>query len=174
MMSVSACDPRLVSLTPVTRDDQVTLQNLMQLYVHDWSELVALEVGPDGRFQDYPLEAYFSAEGHHACLIHVDQRLAGFLLVVAQSRLTGTAGVFDMAEFFILRRHRRSGVGRAAARAAFDRFGGQWEIRQRDENPGATAFWRRVVSSYTGGHYQETRWDAPSWTGIVQTFSTGG
>lgn len=171
-MSVSAGDPGTVSLTPATRNDESTLRNLMQLYAHDWSELVALEVGLDGRFQDYPLEAYFAAQGHHACLIHVDQRLAGFLLVDAQSRLTGTAGVFDMAEFFILRRHRRRGVGRAAARSAFERFAGWWEVRQRDENPGATAFWRRVISTYTGHHYEETRWDAPAWAGTVQSFST--
>jgi predicted acetyltransferase len=171
-VSASAYHPGMVSLTPATRNDEVTLGNLMQLYVHDWSELRPLEVGPDGRFQDYPLEAYFSDEEHHAHLIHLDQRLAGFALVVARSRLTGTAGVFDMAEFFVLRRHRRSGVGRAAAHAAFDRFAGPWEIRQRDENAAATAFWRRAISTYTGDRYQETRWDAPAWTGIVQRLST--
>jgi len=162
----------MVTLTRATRADELTLRNLMQLYVHDWSEMVALEIGDDGRFADYPLEPYFATEGHHPCLIHVDQRLAGFLLVAARSRLTSTAGVFDMAEFFILRRHRGKGVGRAAAHAAFERFQGPWQIRQRDENPSATAFWRRVIATYTADRYEETRWDSPAWTGIVQTFST--
>jgi predicted acetyltransferase len=162
----------MVSLTPATRDDEVRLRNLMQLYVHDWSELRPLEVGDDGRFQEYPLAAYLGGEGGHAFLIHVDQRLAGFVLVGARSRLTGTAGVFDMAEFFVLRRYRRSGVGRAAAVATFDRFAGSWEIRQRDENPAATVFWRRVISRYTGDHYEDTRWDDTVWTGAVQRFST--
>ncbi len=34
-----------------------------------------------------------------------------------------------MAEFFVLRRWRRTGVGRAAVRDLLERFPGTWEIR---------------------------------------------
>jgi predicted acetyltransferase len=68
---------------------------------------------------------------------------------------------------------RRTGVGAAAACAAFDCLRGPWEVRQRDENPAATAFWRRVIGDYTRGSYDERRWDGPEWTGLVQTFSSG-
>jgi len=57
-----------------------------------------------------------------------------------------------MTEFFVLRRFRR--------------------VRQREENPDATAFWRRAIDQYTGGDYEETGWDRPEWSEIVQTFST--
>ena len=77
-----------------------------------------------------------------------------------------------MTEFFVLRRFRRHGVGRAAAFAAFDHFGGPWEVRQREENPNATAFWRRTIDEYTRGDYEETRWVRPQWSEFVQTFST--
>ena len=83
-----------------------------------------------------------------------------------------TAGAFDMAEFFVMRRYRRKGVGAAAATAAFDRFKGPWEIRQRRENVAATAFWRRVIGGYTGGKFDEVHWDNAAWTGPVQTFTT--
>src|SRR4051812_50039763 len=131
----------MVTLTAATLDDELPLRNLMQLYIHDWSELRPLEVGEDGRFEEYRLEPYLAGDGGHAFLIRVGQRLGGFVLVGTRSRLTGAADIFDMAEFFILRRHRRSGVGRAAAVATFNRFRGPWEIRQRDENPAATTFW---------------------------------
>ena len=36
-----------------------------------------------------------------------------------------------------------------------DRFAGQWEIVEYQRNPGAVNFWRRVVSAYTRGNYQE-------------------
>jgi len=78
-----------------------------------------------------------------------------------------------MAEFFVMRSYRRRGVGLAAAFAAFDRFKGPWEVRQRDENVAAIAFWRRAIHDYTRGNYREVRWDGPEWTGVVQTFSTG-
>jgi hypothetical protein len=48
-------------------------------------------------------------------LLRVEGRLAGFALVSRRSRLTGAAGVFDMSEFFVMRRYHVShGVMRGA------------------------------------------------------------
>jgi predicted acetyltransferase len=162
----------MISLDPAARAERVALANLMQLYVYDWSELQKLDVADDGRFADYPLDPYWRDEGRHPFLLRVEDKLAGFALVSAESRLTGARGVFDMAEFFVMRRYRRKGVGLAAASAIFDRFKGPWEIRQRDENVEATAFWRRVIGQYTNGNYQEVRWDDAAWTGPVQSFTS--
>jgi len=164
-----------ISLDPVNPApgaERGALDNLMQLYIYDWSELRPLDVAGDGRFPDDPLDAYWEDDWRHALLLRVDGRLAGFALVAARSHLTGAAGVFDMAEFFVMRRYRRQGVGLAAASAAFDRFAGPWEIRQRDENVAATAFWRRVADRYTRGRYREVRWNDGAWIGPVQTFSS--
>jgi predicted acetyltransferase len=162
----------MIALTPATREQRVVLDNLMQLYTYDWSELGPLDVGEDGRFADYPLAPYWQDDWRHPLLLSVDGKLAGFALVAARSRLTGTQGVFDMAEFFVMRRYRGRGVGLAAATAAFDRFGGPWEIRQRDENAGATAFWRKAIGQYTGGDYGEVRWNDAAWIGPVQRFTS--
>ena len=164
----------MVSLVPITPHERATLTNLMQLYVYDWSEMLPLEVDAEGRFAHPPLETYLDGKNaeHHGFLLEVEGKLAGFALVVARSRLTGEPGVFDVAEFFILRRYRRRGLGLRAADALFSRFEGRWEIRQRDENVSATAFWRRAVSSFTEGRYQESRWDDARFRGVVQSFST--
>ena len=162
----------MISLDPASAAERAVLENLFQLYAYDWSELCRLDVGRDGRFADPSLDAYWQEGHHHPFLIRVDGRLAGFVLIAARSRLTGAADVFDMAEFFVMRKHRRQGVGFAAASAAFDRFPGRWEIRQRDENAAATAFWRRVIARYTGGRYQEVRCDDATWVGPVQTFTS--
>ena len=161
----------MISLDPASAAERPVLENLFQLYAYDWSELGWLEVGGDGRFADPALDAYWLEGHHHPFLIRVDGRLAGFALVAARSRLTGEPGVFDMAEFFVMRKYRRQGVGFAAASAAFDRFRGRWEIRQRDENVAATMFWRRVIARYTGGSYQEVRCNDATWVGPVQTFT---
>src|SRR4051794_19144505 len=162
-----------ISLIPATKAERPTLENLMQLYIYDWSELRLLDVAADGRFPEYPLHAYWEDAWRHPLLLWVDGRLAGFALVSERSRLTGAPGVFDMAEFFVMRRFRRKGVGFAAASAAFARFPGRWEIRQRDENAAATVFWRRVLARYTGGSYEEVRCDDATWVGPVQTFTSG-
>jgi predicted acetyltransferase len=162
----------MISHTPATKADRVALENLMQLYIYDWSELHRLDVASDGRFQRYPLDPYWEDEWHHPLLLRVDGNLAGFALVTGRSRLTGAPGVFDMAEFFVMRGYRGRGVGLAAASAVFDRFVGPWEIRQREENVGATAFWRKVVDRYTRGGYREVRCNDPTWVGPVQMFSS--
>jgi predicted acetyltransferase len=160
-----------ISLRQASSDERAALDNLAELYCHDWSELVPIDVGDDGRFGALALERYWSDEWRRPFLIRVEEKLAGFALIEERSRLTGAHGVFDMAEFFVLRKYRRQGVGHAAARAAFDRFKGPWEVRERDENPAATSFWRRVIADYTGGRYEESRIDA-EWKGLVQRFST--
>jgi predicted acetyltransferase len=162
----------MLSLDPASREQEGVLANLMQLYAYDWSELGTLDVGEDGRFADYPLAAYWQEEWRHPFLLRVDGKLAGFALIAGRSRLTGEPGVFDMAELFVMRRFRRRGLGLAAAGAAFDRFPGPWEVRQRDENVAATAFWRKVIDRYTGGDYREVRWDDAAWVGPVQRFAS--
>jgi predicted acetyltransferase len=161
-----------VSLLPAARAERPVLENLLQLYCYDWSELKPLEVCADGRFDALSIAPYWLDDWHHPLLLRVEDRLAGFALVVERSRLTGTSGTFDMAEFFVMRSYRRKGVGLAAAHAAFDRFRGPWEVRQQDENVAATSFWRRAIDAYTGGVYREVRWSSGEWTGPVQTFST--
>jgi predicted acetyltransferase len=161
-----------LSFEPASRDERPLLENLMQLYAYDFSEVLEMYVGDDGRFAGVDLSAYWLDEWRHPFLLRVGERVAGFALVAERSKITGMSGVFDMTEFFVLRRFRRHGVGRAAAFAAFDRFAGPWEVRQREENPAATAFWRRTIRDYTQGDYEESRWNRPSWSEIVQTFST--
>ena len=148
------------------------LENLAQFYYYDFSEVLEIHVAEDGRFGDVDLTSYWADEWKHPFLLRVDDKLAGFALISERSKITGESGVFDVTEFFVLRRFRRRGVGRAAAFAAFDRFAGPWEVRQREENPSATAFWRRAIDEYTRGDYDETRWVRPQWSEIVQSFST--
>src|SRR6185312_7703806 len=161
-----------VSLAAVTEASRPALANLFQLYAYDWSELLPLDVRGDGRFPDELFAKYATEDAErHAFLLYAAERLTGFAIVAERSRLTGEAGVCDMEEFFVLRRYRRHGLGRAAALATFDRFAGRrWEVRQRDGNPAATAFWRKVIDSYTAGNYREVQWNDAAWVGTVQTF----
>jgi predicted acetyltransferase len=55
----------------------------------------------------------------------------------------------DVAEFFVLRGARRTGVGTRAAHALFQLFPGAWEVRVRRTNPAALRFWSRAVESCT-------------------------
>lgn len=163
-----------VTLAPTTPTDRVVLDNLWQLYVHDFSEQMHLPLGDDGRFAGRAFDVYWTDPSRHAFLLRVDGGLAGFALVQERSRLTGVSGVQDMVEFFVARGYRRRGVGQRAAVAAFERFRGPWEVRQQPTSVAATTFWRRVIGGYTGGDFEDIAWSDGAWTGTVQRFTSAG
>jgi len=160
---------RIVRCDAAERD---TLRNLMQLYVYDFSEISGLEIEDNGRFNECPLDAWWQDSWRFPSFIRAGSRLAGFALVQRKSRLSGADDVWDMAEFFVLRRHRRTGVGLAAARQLFAGSKGEWEVRQRNENVAATSFWRKAIGAYTGGRFTEVVLDDERWRGPVQRFTS--
>lgn len=56
---------------------------------------------------------------------------------------------FRLAEFFILRSYRRSGVGRSAAHAALAAFPASLELTVLGRNKPALAFWRSALPQFT-------------------------
>jgi predicted acetyltransferase len=160
-----------MELVPATRDDKPVLLALNEYYTYDFSELLGLDVGEDGRFGGARLDRHFEDPRCHPFLIRVDGKLAGFALHEGRSRLTHEEGVNDVAEFFVLRKYRKRAVGARAAFALFDRFDGPWEVRQVRANVGATAFWRKVIERYTSGAFEELEWDDERFHGVVQRFN---
>jgi predicted acetyltransferase len=161
-----------VDVAPAGSDDRARLEALLELYVYDFSEILGLDVGDDGRFRPPSIDVYFGDPRCHAFLFFVDGKLAGFALVQERSRLSGDESVCDVAQFFVLRKYRRRGVGERAAAWLFDRFAGPWEVRQEHKNVAATAFWRRAIARYTGGALDEAILDDERWRGPVQRFDS--
>jgi predicted acetyltransferase len=142
--------PVLVEIVPATVDQEPILANLLELYVHDFSEFVELELGPDGRFGYQSLPLYWKEAGRHPFLIKASGTLAGFALVHEGPGTSGNDRVWDMAEFFIIRGRRRLGIGMKAAYGVWRRFPGKWEIRVREQNRGAKEFWAGAIADFTG------------------------
>jgi predicted acetyltransferase len=161
---------RNVQVVEAALEDRERLRALFELYAYDFSEHLGIDVQDDGRFQTPSLDDYWIDPLCHPFLITVDGKIAGFALVQERSRLSGVEGIRDMAEFFVLRKYRRGGVGERAATWLFLQFRGSWEVRERTENPIATLFWRRVIGRYTSGRFQEVELDDTRWRGPVQSF----
>ena len=64
---------------------------------------------------------------------------------------------YDVGEFFVVRKFRGKGIGKTVAHRLFDRFSGIWEVRQMMDHIPAQAFWRRVIASYSGDQFQESK-----------------
>jgi predicted acetyltransferase len=142
-----------VVLDAATPADAGLLANLLELYIHDLSEVFpGIELGADGRFGYGKLPLYWSEpEARFPFLIKCDGRVVGFALATRGSPATDDPSVLDVAEFFVLRRYRRTGVGRRAAELLWDRLPGQWTVRVLEGNLGALRFWGGVIAKHTGG-----------------------
>jgi predicted acetyltransferase len=151
----------LVELAIATDADRERLQNLLELYIHDFSEMLGSGPREDGRFGYDGLDAYWKDPGRFPFLIRADAQLAGFALVARGSQVSGDAVVFDVAEFFVVRGLRRRGVASAAAASLFSSFAGTWEVRVMEQNANAQAFWERAVSSFTKGRFELFTWRSP-------------
>jgi predicted acetyltransferase len=119
-------------------EERDLLARLLELYQHDFSGDTGADLGPDGTYGWRDLGRWWREPDRYPFLVRVDGRLAGFALVHAGEP-------HDMAEFFVVRKYRRAGVGTQAATAVFARFPGGWQVRQQRANTTATAFWRRAV-----------------------------
>ncbi len=172
-----------IAIARAAPGEKNALQNMMQLYVHDFSEQWAglsgrelgrnapfAELGADGRFPDYPLDAYWAEEGRLPLLIRSNGRLAGFALLNKHAH-SGRPVDQSMAEFFVLRRYRRGGVGTKAAHAIFTAHPGQWEAAVARRNMGALVFWRNAVASHPGARgLEETDVKNDAWDGAILRF----
>ncbi len=157
-----------IAVLPVLVKDKSVIQRMMELYQHDFSEFENIDLDEHGYF-GYPyLDYYWVEEDRHPFMIQVDGKLAGFVLVNQCTYLPDSQ--YSIAEFFILRKYRKRGIGRQVACYVFDLFSGCWEIHQIHANKVAQQFWRNVIGAYTAGNYTEIVIEEQNWQGVAQCF----
>jgi predicted acetyltransferase len=133
-----------LEVIPASPEQMPILANLIELYAHDFSEFLPIEIGTDGRFGYPALPLYWSEPARHPFLIRLDGKWAGFVLIA------NNGPVWDVAEFFILRGCRRRGIGTRAVHQVWKRFPGQWQVRVIETNVSGRRFWADAVSSFVG------------------------
>jgi predicted acetyltransferase len=147
-----------VAVEPAMHRDATVVANLLELYSHDLSAAFSLELGTDGRFGYERLPLYWSEpDRRFPFLVRRGQLLAGFAFVTRGSPMSDDPNVFDVGEFFVVRRYRRCGIGRRAAFLLWNRFAARWIVRVFEENHHGCQFWASVVAEYTNGVFLETR-----------------
>jgi predicted acetyltransferase len=150
-------DSNLV-LAPAAPHDAPLLANLLELYMHDLSDVFKLDLGPDGRFGYAKLPLYFSEPGKRMpFLMRSAGQLVGFALVTRGSPVSEDPNVLDMAEFFVVRRHRRAGIGARAAALLWNRYPASWIVRVSAGNAAGREFWIRTLARYSSNSFNQTQ-----------------
>lgn len=165
MDSETSLPPRVEVIRAASEQEPV-LANLLELYAHDFSEFIDLQLQPNGRYGNAGLSRFWEDDEHLPFLVWVDGHLAGFVLAEKGSRINRDPRMWDVAEFFVVRRYRRRGVGAAVAHEVWRRIPGPWEVRVLEANAPARAFWRAAVGAFTGSpprsifvEQQGNRWE---------------
>ena len=163
-----------IEVLAAAREHESILANLLELYVHDFSEFLDVELGPDGRFGYPQLSLHWSEPERHPFLVKVDAQWAGFAFVKRGSEVSSKEDVWDMAEFFVLRGYRRRGIGTQIAHDVWRRFPGLWEVRVMEANVVAREFWGRAIAAFVGEeicpvHFEKGR----EWWFVFSFQSTG-
>jgi predicted acetyltransferase len=143
----------MVQVVLAGKADEETLNNLLQLYLHDFSEFDGSQISSDGWFEYPYLSRYWDEPDRYAFLFKVEGSLAGFALVKKGSEIAEDDESMDVAEFFVLRSHRLKGVGQAAFEEIVRKFPGPWIARVQDEYHAALAFWRRVIPAVASSEF---------------------
>jgi len=125
--------------------------------MHDLADVFNLDLGPDGRYGYAKLPLYFNEPGRRMpFLMRYAGKLAGFALVTRGSPVSEDPNVLDVAEFFVVRRHRRAGIGSRAAALLWNRYPATWIVRVSAGNPAGYEFWSRTIARYSANRFDST------------------
>jgi predicted acetyltransferase len=139
-----------IEVIPALIEQEPIFANLLELYAHDFSDFYDLALAANGRFGYSDLPLYWSEPHRHPFLVWMDGKLIGFVLVKQGSEVSDETAIWDMAEFFVIRRYRRRGIGTQVAHNVWKRFPGSWEVHVMGANVPANHFWSRAISTFVG------------------------
>lgn len=159
-----------VTVISAEKNEQPVLDRLMELYLHDFSEFMAVDLDETGRYGYDYLPHYWEDPDRHPLLIRVDNKLAGFALLRFEKDPADGVGEMDMAEFFVLRRYRRQNVGTLAAVKCWDLFPGNWQVRVMKSNKNAYPFWKQNIADYTNNKFDESTGEGPMKNAFIFRF----
>jgi predicted acetyltransferase len=142
-----------LSISKIGPDSNVLLRNLFEHYIHDMAEFFDIDTGADGSYS-YDTSAIWT-RGDEVYLAKSSDSIAEFALVGSAVEWLGDSSTYDMREFFVIRRFRRSGFGRTIATYVWNQHPGEWLVRVVERNVAAVLFWRTAISRQSPGSYVE-------------------
>ena len=147
-----------VRLVPVGIANYHTIQNMARFYVYDMSEYLGHQTGWEiplnGLYECIDFKMYWdNPKTQFPFLIYCGDEIAGFVII--DKRGMNPDVDFNVAQFFIIRKFKRAGIGRRIAVDCFNQFIGKWNVMCLPENVGAYKFWSSVIREYTQGQFEE-------------------
>jgi len=146
-----------VELRRVELEDREILANLLEKYDYEFSQYDGRGVNKLGLF-GYPyLDFYWTDKDRRAYFIDVDGNLAGFIMIFNYREAGDPETDYQISEFFVIHKYRRSGVGKRAFYQVLDQYKGRWGLGTHPKNVAAMKFWETSINEYTKGQYESKK-----------------
>ena len=129
-----------ISLYKAGINDKALLDNLLQLYLHDLSEFMHIEVGPNGKYEQNISSKYVSSFDRSAYIIHAEYHIIGFVLVEP------TQDVTNVKDLFVLNMWRGKGVGSSVVETLLGQ-GKPLSCKFHGKNELAKYFWDNIAKN---------------------------
>jgi predicted acetyltransferase len=142
-----------ISIIPVSYGDKEVLRNLLELYNYEFSQYDDTDVNNYGIYGYRYLDHYWTDDNRFAYFIKVDNKLAGFAMLRGYSN-EEKQNNYSIAEFFVMYKYRKMGVGIYVMEYFFNKYKGEWKIGYTPRNKTAKIFWNKVVKKYSNGKYE--------------------
>jgi len=159
-----------VALTEVKEKDKSVLRNLLELYNYDFSEYDKQDVNEHGLYGYTYFDHYWTLDSRQAFFIRIEGKMAGFVMVNEHCYVAKEPGTKSIGEFFVMKKYRRMGVGKRAAKMIFAKFPGKWEVIQHRDNKPSQLFWQNVINQYTKGNFKKVKAKTEHWEGQALLF----
>lgn len=141
-----------ISIKQVSSDEKEILRNLLEKYNFEFSKWDKRDVNALGLYGYDWFDHYWTEDDRYAFFIMADEKLAGFAMINSYCELTEDID-YSMAEFCVMPKYRRSGVGKKAVLDIFEALHGKWYLKMHPHNVGAARFWNNVIAEYTNNNY---------------------
>jgi len=156
-----------IQIEPVMPEQKDIFAQLMNLYDYDFTEYTNADIKESGYYYEN-VDGFLLNDKLRCYFIRVDGILAGFVIIGDGGYMyLEDESAHNIDEFFVMRKYRRSGVGRFAAESAFNMHKGKWEVCQMPNNTPARKFWKTVIAGYTRNNYQEVGTENDNMVGFI-------
>ena len=145
-----------ISIILVTKEEKEKeiLRNLHEKYCYEFSQYNnKLDVNELGLYGYDDLDNCWTEENLFPYFMKIENKLAGFM-IVNDSPINGLETEWTMADFFVMYKYRKMGIGTFAVRNVFEKHKGKWGLMYHPHNIVSKKFWNKVVNEYTKGKYE--------------------
>ncbi|WP_246943347.1 GNAT family N-acetyltransferase [Bacillus pinisoli] len=159
-----------ILLEPVSKNNEVILQNLYSLYLHDLSAFTnELNISQKGDFVFDSHHLFWTGQGVEPYFIKDGDTLIGFITLLKRPFLKKE---FDFAinDIFILNKYRGKGYGIPALKEVFSNHSGSYFVIELAVNKAAVQFWKKVYGQLSI-EYNEISQEVDSENCLIQTFN---